>query len=190
MDGSPARVFLGGPFAGTLSCGRMDPVYQQLYTALIRGLEDAGFAVFSAHRNEEWGARLLPPGESTPADFAAVSRCDVFVAIPGDPPSLGTHVEIGWASALGKPLVLLTGSEGARCALVRGIGTVARARWVALAPERPDVDEVVRAVRGELVAGGRQWRLFGSLPRPRDLKFLQSWTLSNGFVLHRYRRDR
>ncbi len=155
MDGGLARVFLGGPFEGALSRGRMDPVYRRLYAALIQGLEDGGLAVFSAHRNEGWGARLLPPGESTPADFAAVSACDVFVAIPGDPPSLGTHVEIGSASALGKPLVLLTAPGGARCALVRGIGSIARVRWVTLVPDRPDVDEVVRAVRGALVTGGQ-----------------------------------
>lgn len=36
-----------------------------------------------------------------------IAASDVIVAVPGPPPSPGTHIELGWASALGKPVVLL-----------------------------------------------------------------------------------
>jgi len=146
VDGGRISVFLGGPFEGLLGPDGMDSGARDLYQALIEHLESAGCEVFSAHRNEDWGRALLPPSECTSIDFDAVSSCDVFVAIPGDPASLGTHVEIGWASALGKPLVLLTGSAGARCALVRGLETVAAVDWVTFEAGQTDFSEVVACV--------------------------------------------
>jgi hypothetical protein len=76
------------------------------------------------------GADFLSPEECTRLDFSEIRDCDVFVAYPGDPASPGTHIEIGWAAAFGKPIVLLL-EEGATYAfLVRGLNAVADVRYV------------------------------------------------------------
>lgn len=44
----------------------------------------------------------MTPQQCTKIDFEEISTCDLFVAFPGSPASPGTHIEIGWASALKK----------------------------------------------------------------------------------------
>ena len=157
------KVFLGGPFEALLPAGG-GPItadHRQRYQDLIAAFESAGCTVFSAHRNEGWGQDLLSPEECTPVDFEAVAGCDLFVAIPGDPASLGTHVEIGWASALGKPLVLLTAAGRARCALVRGIASVTEVEWVEGPSGEPEVESVLAAA-GRCLARWSQTRADGT----------------------------
>lgn len=155
-SGGRISVVLAGPFEGLLGSEGIDPAWRTLYEALIDQLETAGCEVFSAHRSENWGRDLLPPDQCTPLDFQAISRSEVVVAIPGDPGSLGTHVEIGWASALGKRLVVLTGEDGARCALVNGLGTVAQVDFITIKAGQSDFSAVVAKVLAAagLVPGG------------------------------------
>ncbi|MEO3974882.1 nucleoside 2-deoxyribosyltransferase [Streptomyces sp. CAU 1734] len=124
--GSTGRVFLAGPFKGLVDeHGNMRERERSRFEALIAGLEAKGYEVHNAHRRESWGAAFLTPEECTRLDFDEISGSDVLVAFPGAPASPGTHVEIGWASALGKPVVLLL-EEGEEYAfLVRGLHTVA-----------------------------------------------------------------
>ncbi|MFG2134826.1 hypothetical protein ACGFNV_44755 [Streptomyces sp. NPDC048751] len=84
---------------------------------------DRGHAVFNAHQNEQWGRGWLAPEVCTPADFLAMSNADVMCVIAGDPPSPGVMVEIGWASALGVPIVLLQEGDSLP-ALLAGIHEV------------------------------------------------------------------
>ena len=121
------RIFLAGPFKALVdpATGAMRPADRGRIESVIDALEAAGHEVRNAHRREGWGAQFLTPEECTRLDFEDIRDCDVFVAFPGAPASPGTHVEIGWASALGKPVVLLE-DEGATYAfLVRGLHTVA-----------------------------------------------------------------
>ncbi|MFF3766421.1 hypothetical protein ACFYYR_20385 [Streptomyces sp. NPDC001922] len=52
-----------------------------------------------------------------------MANADVLCVIVGDPPSPGVMIEMGWASALGVPIVLLQEGDSAP-ALVAGIGEV------------------------------------------------------------------
>ncbi|NNB94888.1 nucleoside 2-deoxyribosyltransferase [Corallococcus exiguus] len=119
-------VFLGGPFKALVSAetGEMREDEKARLLSLIQFFEQRGLRVFNAHRREAWGREFLTPEECTRLDFEEISSCDAFVAFPGSPPSPGTHVELGWASALRKPIVLLL-EEGKEYAfLVRGLHTV------------------------------------------------------------------
>lgn len=60
------------------------------------------------------------------------------MAMPGAPASAGTHVELGWASALGKPIVLLLERGHEYAGLVTGLGSVTSVTSVEM------VDGVVR----------------------------------------------
>src|SRR5262249_35932937 len=91
--------------------------------------------VFSAHLVEDFGAATPEwrPDSIARRDFEWMTSCDVFVALlPGDrhgnlARTDGTHVELGWASALGKPIILVmdAGVEEQQSQLLGGLGAVA-----------------------------------------------------------------
>jgi dihydrofolate reductase len=54
--------------------------------------------------------------------------------------------------------------------------------------ERDLVDEYLLCVVPIIVGEGRD-RLFGPLPRPRNLRHVRSWTFRNGVTLHQLRRE-
>ncbi len=152
------KVFLGGPFKSVI-----DPGTGQLYArererldALIRRLEGDGCEVHNAHRREGWGSAFMTPEECTKLDFTEISRCDVFVAFPGYPASPGTHVEIGWASAMGKPIILLLEDGREYAFLVRGLHTVARVTYLTFREDTDLGPEVSAAVLGLVNEGSRQ----------------------------------
>lgn len=150
---SARRIFLGGPFKASVdpATGTLLAAERARLQAVIDRLERDGHEVHNAHRREGWGAAFLTPEECTRLDFEEISGCDVFVAFPGAPASPGTHVEIGWASALGKPVVLLL-EEGAEYAfLVRGLHTVADVVSVPVGPDS-DVAELVAGALREIEA--------------------------------------
>jgi nucleoside 2-deoxyribosyltransferase len=145
--------------------GALRPEQVTYLLALHDALLAAGAAVFSAHRNEGWGRTWLPPEVCTPADFLAIRHCDVVCAVLGNPPSPGVLVELGWASALQKPVVVLVGNQSTP-QLVRGLHRVTRttirvvpAAWDAEAlsvvvdlvlrfAESPDCDVLTSTVAG------------------------------------------
>lgn len=84
--------------------------------------------------------------ECTTRDLEWMRRCDLFVAFPGEPVSPGTHVEIGWASALGRPTVLLTEPGRSYAALVTGLPSVAPVRLLVHHGGRTFPDELAAVV--------------------------------------------
>jgi nucleoside 2-deoxyribosyltransferase len=106
--------------------GGLAPPWRARINGLRQALIDLDAEVFNAHHNENWGAGWLPADVCTPVDFVAVGQCDVMCAIVGEPPSGGVTVELGWASALGKPILMVLAPQ-ARCSpLITGLGTVTR----------------------------------------------------------------
>ncbi|MFI1964567.1 hypothetical protein ACH429_10660 [Streptomyces pathocidini] len=157
---SPAvhSVFLAGPFTGLLSpsTGEMPDATRTPFAVLIRHFEEQGLEVHNAHRRELWGAELMGPDECTELDQKEIEKADVFVGFPGVPASPGTHIEIGWASAFGKPIVLLLEEGEDYAFLVRGLRSVATVEYVHYknVPDAlPAIDEAVhRAVSRQRAA--------------------------------------
>jgi nucleoside 2-deoxyribosyltransferase len=144
-----SHVFLAAPYTQWMdwSAGELNPDRKKQLQTLRQAFIDRGHAVFSAHQNEQWGKAWLAPEICTPADFLAVSNADVMCVVVGEPPSPGVMIEIGWASALGVPIVLL--QEGASApALVAGIGEVTSTTRRGLPDEftEEDLADIVTAV--------------------------------------------
>ncbi|TFV30112.1 hypothetical protein E4K10_46205 [Streptomyces sp. T1317-0309] len=144
-------VFLAGPFMGLVNSatGRMPDLACRPFTVLIEHFEQQGIQVYNAHRREAWGKEVMAPAECTALDQKEIENADVFIAIPGIPPSPGTHIEMGWASAIGKPIVLLMdeGKEEEYGFLVRGLHAVATVEFVYvtdIALVLADVDAAIR----------------------------------------------
>jgi nucleoside 2-deoxyribosyltransferase len=120
------RVFLAAPYTQWMdfAAGTVDPCWRFRLEAIRCTLMEMGAEVFSAHHNESWGAQWLDADVCTPVDFAAMLASDVVCAIVGQPPSGGVTVELGWASALGKPTLMVVSPGASRTPLLTGLGTV------------------------------------------------------------------
>ncbi|MGK5628931.1 nucleoside 2-deoxyribosyltransferase [Streptomyces sp. URMC 123] len=125
-------VFVAGPFTQLLdpATGAMSGRVRAPFATLIEHFESHGFEVHNAHRREAWGAELMSPDECTELDQKEIEKADAFVAFPGSPASPGTHIEIGWASAYRKPMVLLLEEAHEYAFLIDGLHTVASVEYV------------------------------------------------------------
>ena len=156
------KVFVGGPIQHALSRAGFDNPLRGLIGSVHGALERAGFDVFSAHRAEKWGdiTADLTSDQIARRDLDWMQRCDAFVAcLPVGPDGLpfrsdGTHIELGWASALGKPVVLCIADplpEGASH-LVRGLSSIAAVEVVCALAALAEPHAVVGAVGRVLAA--------------------------------------
>lgn len=142
------KMFLAGPFKALVDADShvMGDAAISKYTSIIDFFETQGWDVHCAHRREHWGREFMEPSECTRIDYTEIAACDVFVAFPGAPASPGTHIEIGWASAWHKPIVLLL-DEGAEYAfLVRGLSAVADVQMITIDPEQPTGPRILTAI--------------------------------------------
>lgn len=118
------RIFFGAPFSMYLSGNGFDPEFGKFLSAAIISLKSRGHLVRSAHVREGFGKKLMSPDVCTPLDFEEIKKCDLFIALPSNPPSGGVHIELGWASALSKKILLCLKKEGVYSPLVHGIGSM------------------------------------------------------------------
>ncbi|MGH8895685.1 MAG: nucleoside 2-deoxyribosyltransferase [Egibacteraceae bacterium] len=134
---SQPAVFLAAPYEQLLDpvTALIDPGWRRRLELLRTGLLERRFDVFNAHHNERWGADWLPPHVCTPLDFAAIQAADVVCAVVGAPASGGVAVELGWASALGTPCVLLLEQESRHTSLIHSLRTIVGVAEVLLPAE-------------------------------------------------------
>ncbi|WP_374223087.1 hypothetical protein, partial [Streptomyces sp. FH025] len=108
-------VFVGGPIQHAILENGFVNHLQDAITTAIGTVRDNGANVFSAHVVEKFGAETaaFTPEQVSVRDFRWMKKCDVFVPVL---PVLedgtlrrtdGTHVELGWATAMGRPIVLI-----------------------------------------------------------------------------------
>lgn len=123
------RIFFAAPFTETLAPdGMCASPFRGLLSAIRSTLVIAGYDVFLAHEREKWGAALLPADYCTPLDLDELRRSEAVVALPRC--SGGVHIELGWASALRKPILLLLEPGYDYSPLVHGLHTVTVAKSI------------------------------------------------------------
>lgn len=84
---------------------------------------DMNCHVTCAIERELWGKALMRATECTPSDLLGICRSDALIAFPGE--SFGVHLEIGWATAHHKPIILCIRREtGVKTPLVDGLKTI------------------------------------------------------------------
>ena len=148
------RIFLGGPIQALAGDGALLSSARQMIITASNYFSSAGAEVLSAHIIEEFGdlTHKWTPIEVTRRDRDWMQKCDVFIALlPKSSDgklarSDGTHVELGWASALGKPIILVVDSdvEGETSHLVKGLGAVAHVTRVDSQALRSDPGRVMK----------------------------------------------
>ncbi|GAA0587370.1 nucleoside 2-deoxyribosyltransferase [Streptomyces crystallinus] len=163
VDLSGLRVFVGGPIQHALGPDGLDHTLghdifhrplRDTIQAVVSAVTEAGATVFSAHVVEKFGLETphFSPEDVSVRDLDWMRRCDVFVPVlPADADggllrTDGTHIELGWASALGRPIVMVAPLPVPAKAshLLRGLPSVADVSTV-------DLAELRRSGPGELL---------------------------------------
>ncbi|MEU1072879.1 MULTISPECIES: nucleoside 2-deoxyribosyltransferase [unclassified Streptomyces] len=154
VDLSGLRVFVGGPIQYALGHNSFHRPLRETLQTIVTAVAEAGATVFSAHVVEKFGLEtpLYSPEDVSARDLEWMRRCDVFVPVlPTDADgglmrTDGTHIELGWASALGRPIVMVTALPvpAAASHLLRGLPSVADVGHV-------DLAELRRGGPGELL---------------------------------------
>jgi hypothetical protein len=98
------HIFFALPFAHTTSDNLRRPSSFNcgLFDRIGDALTDKGYSVFSKHRQED---SCLSIQDYTVIEFLQMQLADCVIAFPEESPTV--HLELGWAIALGKPIVFI-----------------------------------------------------------------------------------
>ena len=151
-----STVFVAAPFWAYVDkeTGEFDPEKLASISRILEHFDRQGCTVYNAHRREAWGQAFMEPGEFTPLDYEQICASDLIVASPGSPPSPGTHIELGWASANQVPMVLILERGKEYAGLVVGLDRLGPVRIVEVDGE-VDLDVLDAAIEEVLAAKDR-----------------------------------
>ncbi len=107
------RVYLAAPFRKIAENekGRMygkikDNSFIKFLERIEKILIDEGFSVCLPHRDEgDWGYTYIQPSEIAKICFSRISESDIILAFPKG--SRGFHIELGYAIALKKKIIVM-----------------------------------------------------------------------------------
>ncbi|MBU7315050.1 MULTISPECIES: nucleoside 2-deoxyribosyltransferase [Paenibacillus] len=144
------RIFLAYPFTKLLDAdGNFHESAKHFITNAVKRLEERGHSVFSAQVREVFGEELMEPDLATRLDYQEMGNADLVVAFPGWAPiSGGVHVELGWASAKGKPILLFLHEDESYTPMVTGLGMVTQVKPILFGDADMDrlVDQILEEV--------------------------------------------
>ena len=113
------KIFIACPFIKYIDGTTFtDSVFRTFTERLYDLCMEYAPQVFLALKREEYGAKPLPY-YSCAIDLDEVRDSDVMVAIPDD--SMGVAVELGWMSAMKKPIILVLKKNQSYSPLVKEI---------------------------------------------------------------------
>ena len=145
------NIFLAFPFTQLI-----DKKSNRLNTKTVKFLEDLrnqlidnGHTVFLAHYREKWGKELMTPEECTADDYREMIKADIVIAFPGFPISGGVHIELGWASALKKSILIFLEKDKEYSPLLTALYTISNTHIYQY--EKMDVDIYMNIINQHLI---------------------------------------
>ena len=125
------KIFFSAPFTPLHNpITGFSGTHRDLFESIVRTLEDAKHDVYSAHFIEEWGEALREPNILALEDFNAVRDCDLVIAFLGELMSQGVLIELGWASAFRRPIILITQTSVEYSPMIQGLSSLTNIRNV------------------------------------------------------------
>jgi nucleoside 2-deoxyribosyltransferase len=140
------RVFIAYPLAKLISSktGMMEESHINLIKEMKAYLVSLGHEVFSAHEREKWG-KEFNKDDCASLDFAEMKRADLLIAFPET--SGGVHVELGWASAMEKPIIIFLENGKYYSPLVQSMGKIGDIRIVFFENESEILSKLKEAIK-------------------------------------------
>jgi nucleoside 2-deoxyribosyltransferase len=124
------KIFFAAPFTKIINeDGLVEPQFKFWINKIVHECRSFGHKVFLAHEREEWGAKLDPPEKALKLDWDEIEESDVILAYIGNPPSPGVQMELGYASALRKPIVVFTVHNEEIPYLTKGLSAVTNIKF-------------------------------------------------------------
>lgn len=158
MGGARAlTVFVCGPLTEALNGQELDEELRGLLELIHETLARDRMRVLSAHRDERWGQDEPSPEVVAERDLEWMRACDAAVMVLGTPSrpvwrTDGTFVELGWATALRKPVVVIGDLGAYRSALVRGLSSVSSSIRILPPHELRACPKVLLPILGQAVS--------------------------------------
>jgi hypothetical protein len=142
------KVFVAAPFTQMLdpTTKVVEPTFRTWLESLIGVIAKAGHEPISAHVREDWGASLDSPSVALKTDIEDLRQSDVVVAEVGSPPSPGVQYELGAATILGIPFVLLVDAAQPTPYLNPGISDHHPTEVIELEPREKALEQIVPAL--------------------------------------------
>lgn len=103
--------------------------YRIFLEKLVNETKRLGCDYFLAHERENWGKKYSSAEESTQIDFNTIKNSDLVCVIPGVPNSGGVHVEIGWASANKRKMIIFLKKDYHYSPMVTGIHKITNVQY-------------------------------------------------------------
>lgn len=122
------KIFIACPISKHFEKNKMDEDYQIFIKKLYRYIKEKYKNVFLALEREKYGQEKMSGEVCTPLDYKEMKDTDILLAIPED--SMGVAIEIGWASAFHKNIILILDKKYKVSPLVENIDTVTNCKKV------------------------------------------------------------
>lgn len=135
------KVFVGGPIQHAVDQnGKIVTPIKEILVYLIDMLIVNGFEIVSAHIEEQFGeiSDKFTDEEICIRDYSWMCECDKYIAIfPTDDAneliqSAGTNVELGWATAKRKDVVIICDKREDFSTVVKGLTSVGKVNYLEL----------------------------------------------------------
>jgi len=101
------KAFVAARFTSAVQDGQFDPLLKQLIQEAIELLRSSEIEPLGSHEAERFGELTASPADLVMRNFNDIEDADIFIGIWDREISPGMLIEIGWASAHSKPIILL-----------------------------------------------------------------------------------
>lgn len=116
------KIFIACPISKYLTEDGMNLNFETFIQEVYEVCKTYTSNVFMALYREDYGKARMEDHICTPLDFEEMQESDLVIAFPED--SMGVAVELGWASALKKKVVLILNEKDKSSPLIRALNTV------------------------------------------------------------------
>ena len=101
------NIFVRARFTSAITENGFDPSLKEIIKSTHKTLLSLGYNLFSAHNEERFGEQLEDPDVFIQRDLKQISESSRFIAVLDEPISSGLCVELGWASLMRIPIILI-----------------------------------------------------------------------------------
>ena len=116
------KLFIACPISTYLTKEGIDKQFEAFIKDIIQFCRLHFSEVYIALEREEFGKKKMYGKDCTIPDYETIKNFDILLAIPED--SMGVSIEMGWASALGKEVIVLLDKKFKQSELCKSINCI------------------------------------------------------------------